>query len=140
MVNEQDVSTLIELDKTELSKKERKQVSWADGKDNGKIDDQFLDVRTAASPTKKLLDKKIRQLIDEGYTEIEATSLVGKPITPSGKTLLNHPTFYTSPESIKQQKEEANRYSFFSMKNIGLGALALGTVATLGIVLSKVNK
>ncbi|KTC82759.1 hypothetical protein [Legionella cincinnatiensis] len=137
MLNEQNVSALIELDKAEKSKADKKQVSWSDGKDDGKIDDRFLNVRTAASPSKKLIDKKIKQLIDEGYTEIEAASLVGKPVTPSGKILLNHPTFYTSPESIKQQKEEANRYSFFSMKNIGLGVLALGAAATLGIVLSK---
>lgn len=140
MLNEQDVSILIELDNTEQSKNEKKQVSWSDGKNDGEIDAQFLDVRTAASPSKKLIDKQIHQLIDEGYTEIEAASLVGKPVTPSGKMLLNHPSFYTSPERIKQQKEENNRYSFFSMKNIGLGVLALGTAATLGIILSNRSK
>ncbi|AUH72000.1 hypothetical protein [Legionella sainthelensi] len=140
MLNEHDVSAFIELDNTEKSKKEKKQVSWPDGKDNGEIDDRFLDVRTAASSSKKLIDKKIRHLMDEGYTEIEAASIAGKPITPSGKMILNHPIFYTSPERIKQQKEENNRYSFFSMKNIGLGVLALGAAATLGIVLSSKSK
>ncbi|ARB92076.1 hypothetical protein [Legionella longbeachae] len=137
MLHEQEVSALIELDNTEKLKEDKKQISWADGKDNGKIDDRFLDVGTAASPSKKRIEKKIHKLIDEGYTEIEAASLVGKPVTPSGKVLLHHPTFYASPEQIMQQKEENNRYSFFSMKNIGLGALALGAAATLGIILSK---
>ncbi|HBD7069577.1 TPA: hypothetical protein KKW35_003113, partial [Legionella pneumophila] len=44
--------------------------------------------------------------------------------------------FYKSKESIDTEK--ANRYSFFSIKNIGLGVVALAAAAaTVGLVVSK---
>ncbi|HEK3855420.1 TPA: hypothetical protein SM069_003200, partial [Legionella pneumophila] len=50
--------------------------------------------------------------------------------------MLNNPIFYKSKESIDTEK--ANRYSFFSIKNIGLGVVALAAAAaTVGLVVSK---
>lgn len=92
MLNEQEVSALIQSDKPENTRKERKKVTWVDGQDNGKIDEKLLDVRTFASPKKKLIDK---------------------------------------------QHESANRHSFFSLENVGIGVVALGVAVTIGMALSS---
>ncbi|HAT1595137.1 TPA: hypothetical protein JAN72_16215 [Legionella pneumophila] len=128
MQNEKEVKELIQSDK-------RKKVKWNDNQTEGQIDEKFLKIGTASTPYKNKLDEEITQLIKEGYSEIEATSIVGKPLTPSGTLILNNPIFYKSKESIDTEK--ANRYSFFSIKNIGLGIVALAAAATVGLVVSK---
>ncbi|HAT8224192.1 TPA: hypothetical protein JA352_14945, partial [Legionella pneumophila] len=111
-------------------------VTWNDNQTKGQIDEKFLRIGTGSTPYKNKLDEEIAQLIKEGYSEIEATSIVGKPLTPSGTLMLNNPIFYKSKESIDTEK--ANRYSFFSIKNIGLGVVALAAAAaTVGLVVSK---
>ncbi|HIG0326475.1 TPA: hypothetical protein ACX87D_000332 [Legionella pneumophila] len=128
MQNEKEVKELIQSDK-------RKKVKWNDNQTEGQIDEKFLKIGTASTQYKNKLDEEITQLIKEGYSEIEATSIVGKPLTPSGTLMLNNPIFYKSKESIDTEK--ANRYSFFSIKNIGLGIVALAAAATVGLVVSK---
>ncbi|HDV5708841.1 TPA: hypothetical protein RJD49_000487 [Legionella pneumophila] len=128
MQNEKDVKDLIQSDK-------KKRVSWNDNQTEGQIDEKFLKIGTASTPYKNKLNEELVQLMKEGYSEIEATSIVGKPLTPSGQLMLNNPTFYQSKESIDIEK--ANRYNFFSIKNIGLGIAALAAVAAVGLVVSK---
>jgi hypothetical protein len=131
----------------------KKRVTWADKSKDTKT--PFLSYKTAASLSKKQIDKEVDSLIDEhGYTEEEACSIVGKPITPSGRVILLKPSFYDSKEQIDKRKKlreeklakqqeisldyenqpptsydlSDNENSFFSFKNIGLTtALAVAT-------------
>ncbi|AMP89725.1 hypothetical protein [Legionella pneumophila] len=128
MQNEKEVKELIQSDK-------KKRVTWNDNQTEGQIEEKFLKVGTASTPYKNKLDERVSQLMEEGYSEIEATSITGKPITPSGEVILNNPIFYKSKESIDTEK--ANRYNFFSIRNIGLGIVALAAAATVGLVVSK---
>ncbi len=129
MQNEKEVKELIQSDK-------KKRVTWNDNQTKGQIDEKFLRIGTGSTPYKNKLDEEIAQLIKEGYSEIEATSIVGKPLTPSGTLMLNNPIFYKSKESIDTEK--ANPYSFFSIRNIGLGVVAIAAAAaTVGLVVSK---
>ena len=116
--------------------KQKKNVSWIDNQSEGQISKEFLEVGTAATSSQEILENEINELVTEGFSEIEATAMVGKPITPSGELLLNNPIFYESREEIEQQK--ANRYGFFSMQNIVLGgAVTLAAAATIGFMLGK---
>jgi hypothetical protein len=140
MLSEKEVSTLIKADRN------KKRVSWIDKKDDGKINEDFIEVHSAATPCKKELDEAIIKLIvDEDYSEVEAASIVGKPVTPSGQVIYNDPTFYKSREhienrpSLEKEKNEGNRYSFFSMENLGLGVTALAVAATIGFVTHKMR-
>ncbi|HAT8180826.1 TPA: hypothetical protein JA361_15595 [Legionella pneumophila] len=128
MQNEKEVKGLIQSDM-------KKRVSWNDNKTEGQIDEKFLKIGTASTPYKNKLDENIAQLMEEGYSEMEATSITGKPVTPRGKVIYNNPIFYKSKEGIDTEK--ANRYNFFSIKNVGLSIVALAAATTIGIVLSK---
>ncbi|HAU9855009.1 hypothetical protein SDA16_10020 [Legionella pneumophila serogroup 1] len=130
MQNEKEVKELIQSDK-------KKRVTWNDNQTKGQIEEKFLKVGTASTPYKNKLDTRIAQLMEEGYSEIEATSITGKSVTPRGKVIYNNPVFYKSKESIDIEK--ANRYNFFSIRNIGLGvvAIAAAAAATVGLVVSK---
>ncbi|HAU0857754.1 TPA: hypothetical protein JBH41_15445, partial [Legionella pneumophila] len=100
------------------------------------IEEKFLKVGTASTPYKNKLDTRIAQLMEEGYSEVEATSITGKSVTPRGKVIYNNSVFYKSKESIDIEK--ANRYNFFSIRNIGLGVVAIAAAAaTVGLVISK---
>ncbi|WP_454782638.1 hypothetical protein [Legionella sp. WA2022007384] len=139
----------------------KKSVHWNDGKTEGKVDESFLKVTTSASPTQEVLDKEIHELMKSGYSEIEASSIVGKPLTPSGKVLITEPVFYDSKDKIAERKfleaqakpindqnsntpqvngakttspenGAANRYNFFSPTVIGVG-LALAVAASIGL-------
>ena len=136
MFTKQEFSDLIHSDK--------KRISWNDHQVEGKIEKGFLQVGRASSPSRAVLNKAINKLIvEEGYPEIEATAVVGKSITPSGKLLFNDPILYESTESIKRRislEKEArvsNRKGFFSMSNIGLGMAVLAVATTIGVVASR---
>ncbi|HDV5708842.1 TPA: hypothetical protein RJD49_000488 [Legionella pneumophila] len=129
MQNEKDVKERIQADK-------KKRVSWNDNKTQGQIDKKFLKIGTASSPNKSKLNKKISQLMEEGYSETEATSIVGKSVTPSGKIIFNDPIFYDSQERIEMAK--ANRYSFFSVKEIVFNVV-IGTVLAAGVFIAANN-
>ncbi|HFD2237756.1 TPA: hypothetical protein ACF2PS_000639, partial [Legionella pneumophila] len=73
MQNEKEVKELIQSDK-------KKRVTWNDNQTKGQIDEKFLRIGTGSTPYKNKLDEEIAQLIKEGYSEIEATSIVGKPL------------------------------------------------------------
>jgi hypothetical protein len=140
MLSEKEVSTRIKSDK------KKKTVSWIDKKDDGKINERFLEIHSAATPCKEELDRSVIQLIvDKGYPEVEATSIIGKPITPSGEVIYNNPTFYESREhiesrlSLDKEKDEANRYSFFSSENMSVGMTVLAVAATIGFVANKMR-
>ncbi|HAT2029190.1 TPA: Dot/Icm T4SS effector Lem12 [Legionella pneumophila] len=128
MQNEKEVKELIQSDK-------KKRVTWNDNQNEGQIDEKFLKIGTASTPYKNKLDESIAQLMEEGYSEIEATAITGKSVTPAGMVIYNNPVFYKSKESIDIEK--ANRYNFFSIKNNGLGIVALAAAATVGLVVSK---
>lgn len=85
-------------------KKEKNSVSWVDGNDNGQIDQNKLTISPSFSPKKEVLNQQIAELQKEGYTELEATALVGKSATPSGEVIINNPIFYASTKEIQQQK------------------------------------
>ncbi|KTD19607.1 Uncharacterised protein [Legionella lansingensis] len=144
MLDEKEVAEIIESDK------KKKKVSWNDKKEEGKMDMDSLTFGTSATPSKAKVDKAITQLIKEGYSEVEAASLMGKPITPSGELILNNPTFYESKENIKgrlalrkekqlslEKEVQTNRYTFFSMSNIGLGVAVLTAAAVIGVAVSR---
>ncbi|MCW8408584.1 hypothetical protein OQJ13_06305 [Legionella sp. PATHC035] len=86
------------------TKKEKKTVSWNDNKTEGKIDEEHLQIGESFSPTKEILNDEISKLQQNGYTEIEATAIVGKPITPSGIEIIKHEIFYDSSEKIAEDK------------------------------------
>lgn len=50
--------------------------------------------------------------MDEGYTEIEAASIAGKPITPSGKMILNHPIFIHLQNALSNKKKKTIDIAF----------------------------
>ncbi|PWY57614.1 hypothetical protein DGG96_00510 [Legionella qingyii] len=148
-------------DQSTIKTAKKKNVSWNDGQIEGKIDEHFLEINTSASPTKQVLEKEISELMQSGYSEIEASSMVGKAQTPSGKVIITDPIFYDSKDKIAERKfsaaqtksvsaktsdipqenarktesiesEAANRYSFFTQTVIGVG-VALAFAATIGI-------
>ncbi|KTC82277.1 hypothetical protein [Legionella cherrii] len=86
------------------TKKEKKTVSWNDNKTEGKIDEEHLQIGEAASPTKQILEDHIKELQQTGYTELEATAIVGKAQTPSGTVIITEPIFYDSKEKIAERK------------------------------------
>ncbi|MCW8398607.1 hypothetical protein OQJ26_07370 [Legionella sp. PATHC038] len=86
------------------AKKEKKNVSWNDNKTEGQIDEEHLQIGESFSPTKETLDSEISKLQQNGYTEIEATAIVGKPITPSGIEIIKNEIFYDSEEKIAERK------------------------------------
>lgn len=138
MLNEKEAAELIQSDK------KKKKVSWNDNQVDGKINERFLKIGTASTPYKAILNEGINQLMtEEGYSEIEATAIMGKPITPSGTIILKNPIFYQSKESIdkrlllEREKKESNRYSFFSISNIGVGVVVLAAAAAIGIIATK---
>lgn len=129
MQNEKEVKELIQSDK-------KKRVTWNDNQTKGQIEEKFLKIGTASTLYKNKLDESIAQLMEEGYSEVEATSITGKSVTPRGKVIYNNPVFYKSKESIDIEK--ANRFNFFSIRNIGLGVVAIAAAAaTVGLVVSK---
>ncbi|CAM2972528.1 Uncharacterised protein [Legionella steigerwaltii] len=85
-------------------KREKKNVSWNDKKTEGKIDQEHLKLGEAASPTKKILDDQIAELQKTGYSELEATAIVGKAQTPSGTVIITEPIFYDSKEKIAERR------------------------------------
>ncbi|WP_273200426.1 MULTISPECIES: hypothetical protein [Legionella] len=124
---------------TESAKKTPKSVSWNDDKTEGKMDEGHLVIRESASLNKKTLDKQIVELQKSGYTEIEATAIVGKAQTPSGQVIITEPIFYASKEEIAEGKKlreenKVNPCSFFSPTTIGVGVGIALAVATVGIV------
>lgn len=147
------VSILIEKDKVHKNIKVKKTVKWNDGLENGKIKTECLINCVAASVSKEKLDNEITRLMDEeGYSEIDATAYAGKASTPKGEVIINNPIYYASKEEIKQRYETiktsiksvssskdiaSNRNSFFSAENIALGLVALGTVAVIGLSMTK---
>ncbi|MCW8444807.1 hypothetical protein OQJ05_12180 [Fluoribacter gormanii] len=149
-------------DPSTIKTAKKKNVSWNDGKTEGKIEENFLEVNTSASPTRQVLEKEISELMQSGYSEIEASSMVGKAQTPSGEVIITNPVFYDSKEKIAERKfsaaqtkpingntsdipqenagktesfesEAANRYSFFTPTVIGVGVgVAVAFAATIG--------
>ncbi|KTC92399.1 hypothetical protein OQJ18_10255 [Fluoribacter dumoffii] len=134
------------------SAKPKKSVSWNDNKQEGKIDSEFLDIGEGASPTKQILEQEITDLQKMGYSEIEATSMVGKAQTPRGEVIITKPIFYDSREKIAERKfsqaqvpdaknpdpgsTRINQFSFFSAASIGMG-VALAVAATVGFAAFK---
>lgn len=86
MQNEKEVKELIQSDK-------KKRVTWNDNQNEGQIDEKFLKIGTASTPYKNKLDESIAQLMEEGYSEIEATAITGKSVTPAGMVIYNNPVF-----------------------------------------------
>lgn len=64
-----------------------KTVRWNDDKDEGPMSDSSITIHQAASGTKKSVDDRIQRLMQERYSELEATAIAGKSITPSGKLI-----------------------------------------------------
>ncbi|ARB90857.1 hypothetical protein [Legionella longbeachae] len=111
MITEEEV--LIEKTKTIslATSKKKKTVSWNDNESEGKIREEYLNVSESASPSKKILNAQMKQLVEqEGYSELEAAAFVGKPQTLSGDVILNEPTFYASQEEIKDQVAEKKEF------------------------------
>lgn len=84
-------------------KKERRKVSWNDGKIDGPIAQGYLTEGTAATLKKEKMNDQAEKLIEQGYTEIEAAVLAGKQ-TVKTETLWNHPLYHMSHEEIEKQK------------------------------------
>lgn len=134
MLSSVDISEQIKAEK------KQKRVSWVDGQTDGKVNKKCLITGVAATLKEDLLDDEIFQLMNQGYTEEEASSIVGKPVTPTGKNLYLDPMFYDSKEKIDTNKAEAkaaeqarvnreNRHAFF--KDVGF--IAIATTATLAL-------
>ncbi|WP_454785568.1 hypothetical protein [Legionella sp. WA2024007413] len=138
-------------------KAKKKSVSWNDGQIEGKIGESFLKVDTSASPTKEVLEAEIAELMKKGFSEVEASSMVGKAQTPSGMVIITDPVFYDSKDQIAERKfsnkqsnpehvnaakttssasESSNRYSFFTPTVIGVG-MAIAFAATIGFASNK---
>ncbi|KTD71250.1 hypothetical protein [Legionella tucsonensis] len=141
------MQTKYESTSMEAKNKEKKNVSWNDGKTEGQMEKNSLTAGTAASLRKEKLDAKVEKLVSKGYTEIEAAALAGRPMArgiPEPICIITDPIYYASKEEIEQQKllreqsssksgkNEANRYSFFSPTNIVLGVAM--TAAAVGII------
>lgn len=84
-------------------KKERKKVTWNDGKMDGPIEQEYLTEGTAATLKKEKMNDQAEKLMEQGYTEIEAAVLAGKQ-TFKKETLWNHPLYHMSQEEIEKQK------------------------------------
>ncbi|VEB36492.1 Uncharacterised protein [Legionella sainthelensi] len=135
MITEEEVLIHQENNITLTANKKKKTVSWNDNESEGKINEEYLKVGQSASPSKKTLDTQMKQLVEqEGYSELEAAAFTGKPKTLSGEVILNEPTFYSSPEEIKEQvaekkelknatgsQEKSIRNSFFRTNMIHIG-------------------
>ncbi|KTD67683.1 hypothetical protein Lste_0841 [Legionella steelei] len=147
---------------TESTKKTKKSVSWNDTQSEGQIRPESLKIAPSASPTKKVLEQQIKELQRNGYSEIEATAIVGVPSTPSGQDIIHTDIYYTSRDKIAERRffreqnkasargglvpaqddvptspkdeDEVSPYSFFSPTTIGMAALA---VAALGFAVLK---
>ncbi|HHF7372907.1 hypothetical protein [Legionella bozemanae] len=96
------------------AKKEKKKVSWNDGKTEGQIEKDFVKEGTAGSLKKEKINKELKKLVNQGYTEIEAAALLGKSSMQVGssyergqeipKFIFTDPIFYASKEEIEQRK------------------------------------
>lgn len=74
---------------------------------------QISEPHASLPPEKAVLE--VMKLILDGYTEIEATALVGMETTPiTKKSMLNEPIYYASKEEIqilKEQRDQRRRTS-----------------------------
>ena len=116
-----------------LNRNAKKQVSWSDGKDEGKISEEHLQVGIASTPKRAILNDEMKGLIKRGYNETEAAAIVGKPLTISDELMLKEPVFYDSKETIDAARQ---RYSFFT--KIALGVATVTAVAVVGVL--AINK
>lgn len=93
------------------AKKEKKKVSWNDGKTEGQIEKDFIKEGAAGSLKKEVVNKELKKLVSQGYTELEAAALLGKSSmqveSSNGeepKYIFTDPIFYASKEEIEQRK------------------------------------
>jgi hypothetical protein len=154
MIGKKDATAVPQVQVEERVKK-KKSVHWNDGKDSGKMDNENLQFHEAASPKKEILEAEVHRLIEEeGYSEVDANSYVGKPSISTGEHLLYNPVFYDSQETIQKRYNErrvqtpvsrpvvsqaTNQNSFFTRENIEIGIAALGIAVTIGVALSKIK-
>lgn len=82
----------------------KKKVKWVDNQLEGKINEQSLEVFEAESPTKKMIDLAVKELVQEGYTRVEAHAITGKSTSAYNEPMYTKPDFFDCTETIMKNK------------------------------------